>query len=412
MRPKLAAKVRAPLAALALLLLGTSSPLKAESISPSTYKKLTEIQELMSNNQLSDAVQELKALAQDQEEDSLSNAIVLQTWGYAEMASNRYPQAIDKFRHSLALNKLPEKASLNIRYMMAQLYAGSGEFAEALTEAEIWYQALPEPKPNDHMFLANITAQLKQYAKAEGYALQAITQAEEVKESWYQLLLAAQFEQKHYPDALKTLKQMLSRWPASKTYWEQLASVHMLLEQETEALAVLQLAWKQNFLDRESSIISLAQLTVSQGLPEPAARLLAAALQKELISRNEKHLGMLAGAWEQAREKPRAVTAYGELAQLADDGAPLLKQARLLIELERWQDAQQSLQQALDKGLDKADKAWLLLGIAQIQSGQLETGKATLQKARAFSSVKSQANAWINFASQRREYENWKSSKS
>ncbi|WP_017443803.1 tetratricopeptide repeat protein [Gayadomonas joobiniege] len=394
------------------ILVGLSQPLQAESLSPSTYKKLNDIQTLMSENKLTEALSQIKKLEGNVAEDSLSKAIVLQTWGYLEMSNNRYSQAAEKFRQSLAVGKLPEKAALNVRFMMAQLYAGEGQFEKALNEANVWYAALSEFKASDHIFMANIYAQLKQYANAQEYAYKAIELVEEPKEAWFQLVLAAQFEQKHYQQAAKTLGILIQHWPDKKTYWEQAASVQMLLENELDALAILQLAWKQKMLDKQASIISMVQLANANQMPEPAARLLTKALNEEFIERNEKHLKMLAGAWEQAREKSKAAQAYGDLASVTQKGDDLLKQAQLLIDLEQWTEAEAVLKRALDLGLKKTDKAWLLLGVTQVQDGRFDSAKKTLEKARAFKSVASQANAWIAYARQKHEYQKWKKAQS
>lgn len=392
-----------------VMLLGSFAPWSmAQSLSPSTYKKLTEIQELMAESQFDEAITLLTELETKVAEDSLSKAIVLQTWGYAEMSNNQYDKAAVKFRASLAVGKLPEAAAHNVRFMIAQLYAGEGRFAEALKEAEIWHAALATPKPHEHMFMANVHAQLKNFPDAVKYAEAAIAIAEEPRESWFQLLLACHFEQKQYPKAAGTLQRLIAGWPTDATYWEQLASVNMLMDNETKALAVLRLAWQQQLLDKESSIRSMAQLAFSEGIPEHAGRLLQAALEQEILPSEEKYLKMLAAAWVQAKEDKQAVAAYSALAEVSEDGEPLMKQAQILLGLEDWSGAEQALNAAIDKGLEKPGRAWLFMGISQVERGQFKQGKQTLRKAQAFDDVSKQASAWLAYADQKRSHWQWK----
>lgn len=378
------------------------------SISPSTYKKLTEIQELLGASDFVVAKQQLQELNGKVADNSLSKAIVLQTWGYAEMASNNYVAAVEKFRASLALEKLPESAALNVRYMMAQLYASEGKFADALKEAKLWFAKLEKPKPNESMFMANILAQMKRYDEAISYARRAIAEAEKPRESWYQLVLAAYFETKRYPHASDTLKQLINGWPEKSDYWEQLASVYMLMDRHKEALASLQLAWEQGLLDKESTIKSMVQMAFNQKVPERGARLLTAALDSEALPRNAEYLELLAKAWSQAREKNEAAKAYEALGAIEENGDAAIKQAKILMELQRWQDAEAALKRALDKGLQSPAKAWLLLGISQVEMGRFSTGKASLKKAQAFEKVRSQAKAWMGYADQKRSHAQWK----
>ncbi len=400
--------VRYGLPLLTLLLVLFSGAAHADSITAKTYKQLQETQELLGENQIEEAIVVLTALLETVQEDSLDEAITRQMLGYAEMGAERFDLAIKHLRKSLEIGKLPENVKYNVGYMVAQLHAAEGEFDEALAFAAQWFTTIETPTASQYMFMANIYAQLKRYEEAIPYAEQAVTIAESPRETWYQLLTAAHFELKDYPAAIQTLSRMVERWPAETTYWEQLASVYIIMEQEAEALAVLRLAFESGVLDKESSIRSLIQLAVSRGIPENAARLILAAMESELVPEDETFTKMLANAWMSAREDDKAIAAFRDLARITETGEPLMRVANLYIKSTDWQSAEQAIQQAIDLGgLDKPGDAWLMMGIALCEQEKFEQGFAALRKARAFDGTRSKAVRWLRYAEDMRRQVEW-----
>lgn len=382
----------------------------ADTLSPSVYKKLTEIQTVMGNGDFKSAIATLKTLDSEvanPDASTLDEAIVKQTLGFAYMSAENYDAAIDVFKRSLALEKLPVAAADNVRYLIAQLYAGKGDYTTARRYAEQWFQQLAQPKSADAIFMANLYAQLKLFKPAAELAELAISLSTEPRQSWYQLAVAAYFEDKRYSDAAAMLQKSLAHWPDDPKVWEQLASVHMALGNTDKALAVLKVAWRSNLLDKESTIKSMIQLAGSNGIPEHAARLLTQAIDKGMVPASESWLELLANAWSVAREKMQAISALERLAQVSADGEPYLRQGRLYLDTYAWESAGQALQKALDKGLAQPGQAWLLLGIARVEQAQFSAAMAALKKAEAFDNYKNQAIAWQRYADDKRKQEQW-----
>lgn len=385
-----------------------AEPVHADSITGKAYKKLQETQELLGENRIEEAISLLTELRGEVQEGSLDEALTLQMLGYAEMGAEHFDKAIVHLRDSLATGKLPEKVKYNVGYMVAQLHAAQGEFDEALSFAADWFKTIESPKAAQYMFMANIYAQLKRYEEAIPYAEQAVTIDDEPRETWYQLLTACYFELKDYPAAATTLSQMVARWPAQTSYWEQLASVHIIMEQEQQALAVLRLAFDSGVLEKENSIRSLVRLSVGHGIPEHAARLLLTAMDRGLVPADETFTRMLANAWMAAREDEKAIKAFRDLSLITETGEPLIRVANLYIKATDWFGAEQALRQALDLGgLDEAGKAWVMLGIALCEQKKFGQGFAALKKARAFPNTRSQASRWLRYAEDMRKQVEW-----
>lgn len=378
-----------------------------DSVSSGTYKELTEIQEIMGAGQTEDAYTRLKALLLEVEADTLDQALTLQTLGYVEMARENFPDAIKSLKASLATGRLPQNVVYNVGYMVAQLHAALGQFDEALTFAEQWFQQLEAPKPDQMIFMANIYAQTKQYEKSIPYAEMAIAATDKPKETWFQLLTANYFELKKFKKAAATLETMLDQWPEKAVYWEQLASVYVVLEDENSALATLRIAFSEGVLEKESTIKSMVQLAVMRGIPEHAARLLEKALAAELLPTEEEYLKMLAVAYSSAKERDKAIAAYERLAAETDSGDPWISISNIYVEKGEWSKAEAALKSALDKKLDEPGKAWLLLGIAQTEQGKFSAGKTSLKKSQAFKDTEKSATRWLRYADDMKRQADW-----
>lgn len=381
-----------------------------DTLSPSVYKKLTQVQEVMGAGDFKSAIVTLKALDSEvssSTENTLNEAIVKQTLGFAYMSAENYDAAIVAFKRSLELDKLPQNAADNVRYLIAQLYAGKGDYKTAMKYAEIWFKQLAEPKATDAIFMANLYAQLKMFRPAAELAELGIKLSDDPRQSWFQLAVAAYFEDKRYKEAAGVLQKSLERWPEEAKMWEQLASVYMAIGNADKALAVLKVAWRENLLEKETTIKSMIQLAGSNGIPEHAARLLTVAIDKGMLPADVTYLQLLANAWTVARENDQAIAALQRLAEVSPDGEPWLKQGRLYLDAYEWQAAEQALQKALKKGVNKPGQAWLLLGITRVEQEQFGEAIDALKKAEAFDKEKSQAVAWQRYVDDKRKQQQW-----
>ena len=379
----------------------------ADSISSKTFKKLTEAQELMSQDDIPGAIGELESLLQEVQDDSLDQALTLQMLGYAEMSAERFDVAIRHLTASLALNKLPESVKYNVGYMVAQLYAALEQYDEALEFAAGWFTSLEDPKPSQMMFMANIYAQTKRFKEAIPYAERAIEASEQPSESWYQLVTSANFEIEDFPQAGRWLRRLIERWPEKSSYWEQLASIYVMMGNEALALSTLRLAWSEGVLEREASIKSMVQLAAARGIPDHAARMLEKGFEQKLLPQDKVFVRLLANAWASAKENKNAIEAFQRLAEIEKNGESLVRVANLYLEIGQWQQAEQELVKAIDLGLEDAGSAYLLLGIVLAEQDDYKESFAALRRARSFEKTERQAIKWLSYAEDMRKQYEW-----
>ena len=398
---------------LIVLLLSLQSVISfADSVSTKTYRELTAIQELMSSSEdqtgnLKSAISRLEILLDNVSEESLDEALTLQTLGYALMADEQFEEAIIQLRKSLDTKKLPQNVTFNVGYMVAQLYAALGEFDNAMIFDKDWFAELETPNPNQYIFMANIYAQVKRYQESVPYAETAIKNSDKPRETWYQLLTANYFELRRFPDAAKVLLEVIELWPEKTGYWEQLASVYMMMDNPSYALASLKVAFENDLIEKETTIKSLFQLAMIKEIPDHAARLVEKAMSNGILNRNEVYLDLIAQAWVSAREINNAVETYSELSKIVDHGEPLRKMANLQINSSQWQEAENNLQEALSRKLEKPGETWLLLGIAQSELGKFDSARTSLRKARAYQSVERSASSWLRYSQDMKRQAEW-----
>ena len=81
-------KVRLLIVTVAMVVFG--APLAADSITTKTFNKLTEAQEMMAQDNIEAAIEELELLLEEVQDQSLDRALTLQMLGYAEMSAERF----------------------------------------------------------------------------------------------------------------------------------------------------------------------------------------------------------------------------------------------------------------------------------------------------------------------------------
>ncbi len=379
----------------------------ADSVSTKTYNRLTEAQEFITNSQFAEAkviLDELKASVKD---NSIDKALTYQLIGYTEMSQNKYPAAIKAFKETLSYEDLPEKLRINIGYMIAQLYAAEGEYDKALDFAREWFVTLEAPTPEQYIFMANIFAQTKNYSEAVPYAVKAIDMSDAPKETWFQVLIASYFELKQYQNSEKYLKMAITNWSTKQAYWEQLASVYLIQDKTENALVTLQLAWKGEWIDKESLIQNMIQLAVNEGIPEHGARLLVEAMDRGLVPEDEKYVDSLANAWLAAKEFDKAVVSFERLSDLSGEAKPLEKVANIYMQQARYKEAEKAARAALSKESDKPGNLWFTLGMALASQERFDEGIDALRKAKAYEYSSRKAGQWIKYAEGMKRQKLW-----
>jgi len=239
-------------------------------------------------------------------------------------------------------------------------------------------------------------ANLDEFAKAIPHLRKAIETSEDPKEDWFKLLLAMHFERSEFKQAADVLEKMVRRWPDREKYWQQLSSIRLRLEQDDKALAVLELAYKQDLLKKSEDWERLAMLYLHREIPAKAGEVLEKGIREGFVEANEKNWELMGNAWTLAQEKDKAIAALTKAAEMASDGKLDLRVAYLYIQKEDWQESAVALKRALQKGgLKETGTAYIMLGMAAYETEAYDDAVTYFQKALNYDQSKEQASQWI-----------------
>ena len=389
--------------ALLLVLFSAPSPASAleseggkkPTVSAAAHKVLTEAQALIGKHKSREAIEKLGALLPTLAEEPYALAVTHQVMGYAYSDQDDYRHAIESFKKALSYKALPDEVTHDLTYNVAQLLVHLEAYQEGLGYLEEWLRHERDPKLDAVKLAATAHFQLHRYEAAVPYLEKVLARQRPPEEAWYQMLLACHFERNQYQAAVGLLETMVKTWPERRDYWLQWSGAYQRLDQNHQALAVLELAERRALLG-EAERLQLVRLYAYLDMPYQAAGFLSAKIEQGAIKANLDVWDLLAHSWAHAQEKQRAVRALEHAARLASDGNRYLQIAQLLFDLRDWNGAVQAVDNALQKGdIEQAGTAHLLLGIASHYRGDEKRCFHALEQAQRYKDTKAQADSWL-----------------
>lgn len=367
------------------------------------YRRFDALVELYTTSKYSEA---LKA-AQEFVSGDLNNyerAMGEQIYGYALIALDRVDEAVPHFEKTIELNALPNNAHFSMMRALAQLYSSREEWQKSIDLMMEYFRYQPEQRPEDQIMMAQNYAQMERYREALPWVRSAISSAgAKAVESWHQLELAIHFELKDYRSALNVLKVLVAMAPQKLNYWEMLAGVHQELNQDADALAALMAAYNGGLIVEDKKILNLVRMSMYVELPYQAGQILTKAMEAGRVQADEKNLRLLLQAWTAAREYNRAGGVIDRLGPMTGEGDLFMQKARLMMEQNEWQQTVDAARQALEVGnLSNPGGVWLMLGIGEMELGELSEARQAFQKAQEFDpKIRAQAREWERFVADR-----------
>lgn len=374
----------------------------AAGLTERTYNRLSEVYEMIGEEQYGEAYPALENLLERNERDEYASATILQAMAFVRAQQERYQEAINLFQRAIDLNRMPDSQHYEMILQIAQLYYSLERFREALDQLDIWFCVTPDEQQNKvtvWVMKASIHAQIDEFRNAIEAIDRAIALSDDPKENWYQLKLGMHFELEEYNEAADVLQTLIRMNPEKKDYWIQLGSVYSQLDRNRDSMAVFSLAHRKGLLERQTEYLQLASLQQEFDFPRKAAEVLQEGLEKGIIENTRRNWEMTGGAWYEARELERALEAYERAGAQSTDGEIDLQRAFILTDQERWEEAGEALGRALELGGlsdNQTGNAWLLLGTSRYNQGDIDGALDAFNEARDYGRVESAAREWIN----------------
>ena len=365
-------------------------------------RRLRKVEGLLGREQYKKAIRLLEKLVKRKSSKTYQQAVFWQQLAEAYAQDEQYSSAQRAFTKALSLEVLEYRDTLKSIFSLAQLYSIDGKYGRAKKEMEKWFAITNKKTAESFVLMSDIKYQLKDTKGSLKLLLKGIKIKKIPPVSWMARAASILYNQKRYKEASHYLYRLVERDMDKKSYWKQLAQSLIEQGQGLVALSAFKLAMMLKLLNSELEIINVANSYYFNGLPFEASELLQMAMDKKMVPENKKNLEYLVSYLSKAKEFSAVLTPLAKVAQMAKDGRPHARLARIFLERGEYKKAIQWFDRAMAKGGLKAkERGEILLnkGITLVQMGRPQKGIEVL--ARVEKTHKSQgplANNWISYA--------------
>ncbi|MCS5635304.1 MAG: tetratricopeptide repeat protein [Myxococcota bacterium] len=358
-------------------------------------KKLLKIQDLAETEDYAGALEILEPLSRKTRLKKFDKATVYQMMGYMLGAEERYAEALDAFEVALGVDYLPDSAMQQLKYNLGQLYLGQENYDRAIELFEQWLEGAEKPDAQANFMITIAYAGKEDWASALGHARTSVELSTTPVENRLRLLLAVEYQNGNIPETLDVLKILATLFP-KRDYYMQLAFGYSNFGEEENALAMLELAYSQDFLDKERDLTQLTQRYLYHDLPWPAAKVMRKGLGDGIVENTSKNLELYANSLLHAREYTAAIEPMAEAAELSENGDLYVRLAQVHLEVENWKKARKALEAAIEKGdLRDEGTAHLLLGISNFNEKRFLSARSAFQTAAEEEKTSDSATKWL-----------------
>jgi tetratricopeptide (TPR) repeat protein len=311
-------------------------------------------------------------------------------------AQEKYDEARQHLQRSIDAGGLNEQEVSQARYQFAQLYMTEEKWKEGAAALEEWFQTATNPNSSAYYLLSVAYYQMEDFERSLPHAKKAVELTEKPQESWLQLLLALYLQKEQFNDAIPLLVGLIETAPEKKTYWMQLSSVYGQVEDYPKALAIMQLAYDAGLVTEDAEIRRLADLLLFNDIPYRGGQVLEEAIQKQVVTVDDKVYDKLANCWIAAGELDKAIDPLTRGGELASSGDMLVRLGQVHLERQDWEAAKAALERGIDKGkLNDTGGAQLMMGIAFFNEKKLADARTWFERAAKAEKHRSIAETYL-----------------
>ena len=373
---------------------------RAQTMRPAIYKKLDNVRQLSDEKKYEEALEYVKTI-QNIPRNSYETAMTWNMVAYVEFNRENYAAAVNAYNQVLVTKNLPESLEQTTLYSVAKLYLIQEDYKKSITALNKWFSVVEKPGPEAYILRAQMNYQLENYNQALPDVKKAIAivqqQGKQPRESWLLVERAVYYQNKDFNAMERTLKDLITLYPKPQ-YWIQLGAVYNELGKPEKELSVIETAYEQGLLGKETHIISFAQAMLSQEVPYKAAQVLIKGIKAGAVEQTGKNLSLLGDALMIAKEYNEAIKVMTQAADETQAGKDFYKLAQIHTERQEWKQALENVNQALkDEGFKNQNEALILKGLVQFNLNDLDAAKATFIQAKAFSEIEKSASQWLGY---------------
>ena len=373
---------------------------QAQAVSKAVYDKITKAQEAVDAKDYAGALKMLNNLYDPDKLTEYEQANVLNYVGYVYYNMDDIVNAMRTYERMLAIPSLEEQQRKQTTYTLAQLYMMEEQYPKALTTLDRWFILETNPAPEPFILKAQLLYQLQRYKDMiqpiENAMQVAVKREKPAKEDWYVLLNFAYFSDENYSKVRDIQKILLVNWP-KKRYWFALAGAYTELGEDEKLITAYASAHTQGMLEKESELVTMAQLFMQREVPYKAATLIEKEMAAGRISKSGKNYRLLSQAWQLSMEDEKAIPALQQAAKQADDGELDVRLGNAFLNTGKYDECAKSVRTGIRKGdLKSPDNAQISLGMCLYNLRQYQAAIKSFQIAARTSRSRRVSNQWIN----------------
>lgn len=372
---------------------------QAQAVSKEVYDKIAKAQEQVDAKNYSGALKALNNLYDPEKLTEYEQANVLNYIGFVYYNMDDTANAIRTYERMVAIPSLEPQLAKQTTFTLAQLYTMEEQYSKALTTLDRWFVMETNPAPEPYILKAQNLYQLERYrdmiVPIETAMEVAKKREKPVKEDWYVLLNFAYFQQENYRKVRDIQKILLVNWP-KKRYWFSLAGAFTELGEDNNLVNAYGAAHTQGMLEKESELVTMAQLFMQREVPYSAGSLLEKEMASGRVTKNAKNYRLMSQAWQLAMEDEKAIPALKEAARLSSDGELDVRLGNALLNTGEYTECATSVRNGIRKGgLKSPDNAQISLGMCLYNLRQYRQAVEAFQVAARTARSRRVANQWI-----------------
>ena len=372
---------------------------QAQAVSKEVYDRIQKAQEEIDADNPHGALKILNTLKGKKGLTEYELQNVLNYMGFVYYNLENIPQAIATYEEMLRIPSVEEQIKKQTLYTLAQLSTMEENYNKALRLLDEWFVLETNPAPDPYILYAQNLYQVSRYADMvrpiEAAMAVAVKRDKPVKEDWYVLLNFAYFQQEDYAKVRDIQKILLASWP-KKRYWFSLAGAYTELGEEQNLVGAYDAAMTQGLLEKESELVTMAQLYLQHEVPYKAAVLLSKEMEKGRVKKNAKNYRLLSQAWTLAAEDEQAIPALQHAARLSDEGELNLRLGNAHLNLGQYGECVASIHDGMDKGgIKSPDHAQVSLGMCLYNQKKYRDAIAAFREAGKTRRSRKISRQWI-----------------
>lgn len=372
---------------------------QAQAVSKEVYERIVKAQEMVDEKEYQGALRLLNRLYNPDKLTEYEQANVLNYLGFVYYNMDNMRDAIATYTKLLRIPSLEPQMAKQTTFTMAQLLTVEERYQEALTTLDKWFVLETNPAPEPFILKAQILYNLDRYQAM----IQPIETAMQVardrnkpaRESWWNLLNFAYFQEENYAKVRDIQKTMLQTWPKAR-YWKALAGAFTELGQDDKLIYAYDAAFTQGMLEKEAEFVTMAQLFMQAEVPYKAGKLLQEKMDSGVVKKNEKNYRLLSQAWMLSMEDQKAIPALKAAAALADHGELDARLANSYLNVGEYGQCVTAARNAARKGgLKSPDNIQISLGMCLYNQQKYSESKTAFREAAKVPRAQRVSRQWI-----------------